>query len=178
MKTSKRISSTIALLFIVICVGKAQTLQALFQKYDNDERFQYVSVGKGVINMTGIFGDMAKDEDGMMTKMKSIKILTLEEDINSALSKSVSNEISQLIATGSFKTAVEVRDKSQKVIIYYRVVGTDNADMLIVTREKDSISLIWINGKMTKQDMINSFSFTGEKNDTISALIEYQSIIS
>lgn len=174
----KRIYTIIALLFILVCAGHAQTLQSLFQKYDNDERFQYVSVGKGVINMTGIFGDLAKDENGMMTKMRSIKILTLEEDINSTLSKTLSNEITQLITSGNFKTAVEARDKGQKVIIYYRVVGVDNADMLIVTKEKDSLSLIWINGKMTKQDMINSFSCIDEKNDSITSLFDNQSSIS
>lgn len=178
MKKMKQIITIIALLFMIVCAGQAQTLQSLFEKYGNDERFQFVSVGKGVINMTGIFGDLAKDENGWMTKMRSIKILTLEEDLNSVLSKTVSNEINQLIESGKYKTAVEVRDKAQRVNIYYRVVGADNADMLIVTKEKDSLSLIWINGKMTKQDMINSFSFNGKKNDSISIRIDDQTIIS
>jgi hypothetical protein len=72
--------------------------------------------------------------------------------------RTVERELNQVIDNGEFETAVEARDKGERVHIYYRVSGKDNADMLIVTKEKGELSLIWISGKMTKQEMMNSFS--------------------
>jgi len=158
----------IATLFILGTSIKAQSVQLFFDKYSDDERFEYVSVGKGLMNMAGVFGGLAKDEKALMSKMKFIKILSLQEDINSALMKTLSREVDLLIQKGNFETAVEVRDKGQRVLVYYRVQGDNNADMMIVTKEKDELTVIWISGKMTKKDMMNSFSNVVKMNDSIS----------
>ena len=54
--------------------------------------------------------------------------------------------------------SVEVRDKGERVNIYYRVTGNDNADMLIITKEQNEFNCIWITGKMTKEEMMDTFS--------------------
>ena len=154
----KKILILFAALFFFIAANHAQTLQSLFDKYGEDERFEYVSVGKGMVNMASLFGGIAKEEKAMMNKMKTIKILTLEAASDSPLMKSVLRDMEQVVEGGNFETAVEVRDKGERVHIYYRISGTDNADMLIVTKGKGEFSLIWISGKMTKQEIIRSFS--------------------
>ena len=98
----------------------------------------------------------------MMSKMKSIKILTLNAEASSALRRSVVSELDQVVEKGNFETAVEARDKGERVHIYYRFTGKDNADMIIVTKEKGELSLIWINGKMTKDEMMHTFSKNGK----------------
>jgi len=157
----KKIMTLVALLFMVAAI-QAQSLQSLFDKYREDDRFDYVSVGKGMMNMASAFGGNAKNNAEMMSKMKSIKILTLNADAASLLMKSVISELNQVVEKGNFETAVETRDKGERVNIYYRFTGKDNADMLIVTKEKGEFSLIWINGKMTKDEMLHTFSDTGK----------------
>jgi hypothetical protein len=154
----KKLITLVAALFIFIAVAQAQTLQGLFNKYADDERFEYVSVGKGMMNMASALGGIAKNDKEMMAKMRGIKILTLNANSESQLMKTVERELTQVVDNGDFETAVEARDKGQRVHIYYRVSGKDNADMLIVAKEKGELSLIWISGKMTKQEMMNSFS--------------------
>ena len=66
-----------------------------------------------------------------------------------------------MLESGKFETAIEARDKGEKVHIYYRLSAKDNADMLIVTRDKSELSLIWINGKMSKEEMLQTFSCNG-----------------
>jgi len=100
--------------------------------------------------------------------MQKIRILTLEADANSQLMKSVVNDLDKVVDEGNFETAVEVRDKGERVNIYYRVIGDDNADMLIVTKEKNEFSVIWISGKMTKEEMMYSFSMNGKFNPFMS----------
>ena len=157
----KKIMTLIAVLFMFAAI-QAQSLQSLFDKYREDDRFDYVSVGKGMMNMASAFGGNAKNNAEMMSKMKSIKILTLNADAASLLMKSVISELNQVVEKGNFETAVETRDKGERVNIYYRFTGKDNADMLIVTKEKGEFSLIWINGKMTKDEMLHTFSDTGK----------------
>jgi len=159
----KKMLTLIAALFILVAVNQAQTLKSLFDKYADDERFEYVSVGKGMMNMASAFGGIGKHEKEMMGKMKGIKILTLSASSDSPLMKSVERDLRQVIDDGDFETAVEARDKGERVHIYYRVSGKDNADMLIVTKEKGELSLIWMSGRMTKEEMMNSFSNTENK---------------
>ncbi len=94
--------------------------------------------------------------------MNGLKILSLDADSESQIMKSVVREMHQIVSSGNFESAVEARDKGERVNIYYRVSGANNADMLIVTREKTSFNCIWIKGNMTKEELMNSFSKSGE----------------
>jgi hypothetical protein len=158
---------TLVAVLLIVAASQAQTLQSFFDKYSNDERFEYVSVGKGMMNIGHVFGGNKKDNSEMMSKMKSIKILTLNAEASSALMKSVLNELDQVVEKGNFETAVEARDKGERVHIYYRFTGKDNADMLIVTKEKGEFSLIWITGKMTKDEMMHTFSKNGKEMNSM-----------
>ena len=151
----------IAALFIFIAVIQAQTLQSLFDKYADDERFEYVSLGKGMMNMATAFGGIGKNDKQIMSKIKGMKILSLQANNDSPILKTLENELKQVLDAENFEIAVEARDKGERVHIYYRISGKDNTDMLIVTREKGEISLIWMTGKMTKDEMIKSFSNNG-----------------
>lgn len=154
----KKMITIVVSLLLMAAATQAQTLQKFYDKYGDNERFQYVSVSNGMMNMASMFGGMAKDEQKMMSKMQGLKILTLEEDTESPFMKSVLKELYQIIDDGNFETAVEVRDKGERVNVFYRVVGADNADMLVVTKDKTEFSCIWIKGKMTKEEMMKSFN--------------------
>jgi hypothetical protein len=158
----KKLMTIVAALFLIAAVNQAQTLQGLFDKYGDDERFEYVSVGKGMMNMATAFGGKGANDKEMMAKMKGIKILTLQANSESPLMKSVEKELKEIIDAENYETAVEARDKGERVHIYYRVSGKDNSEMLIVSKEKGELSLIWITGKMTKAEMMRSFSCNGK----------------
>lgn len=145
--------------FILLAVTvQAQSLQKFFDKYGDDERFEYVSVNKGMMNMASAFGGMAKDADKMVQKMQGLKILTLEADMQSSFAKSVIAEFDRIIEAGKFESIVETRDKGERVNIYTRVIGADDADMLIINKSKNEWSCIWIKGKMTRSEMMKTFS--------------------
>ncbi len=166
----KKILTLVTVIFLFTGINHAQTLKSLFDKYCDDERFQYVTVNKGMVNMGTLLGGMAKDEKAMNSKMKSVKILSLEAASESPIMKSVVRDLDQVLETGKFESAVEVREKGERVQIYYRIIGANNADMLIVTKQKGEFSLIWISGKMTKQEMMRSFS--NNQNPSITMIIE------
>ena len=154
---------TLVALLLIVVATQAQTLQSLFEKYSEDERFTSVTVGNGMMNLGSVMGKHNSHNKEMSSKMKSIKILTLE-DKSSALTKTFMQELDKVIEEGKFETAIEARDKGERVHIYYRISGKDNADMLIVSKDKSEISLIWISGKMSKEEMLNAFSCNGKSN--------------
>ena len=158
----KKILTLVALLLIIVAT-QAQTLQSLFDKYNEDERFTSVTVGNGMTNLGSVMGKHNNHNKEMASKMKTIKILTLE-DKGSAISKTFMMELDKVIDDGKFETVIEARDKGERVRIYYRIFGKDNADMLIVSKDKSEISLIWISGKMSKEEMMNAFSCNGKSN--------------
>lgn len=156
---------TLVTVLIMVMVAQAQTLQSLFEKYSDDERFTYVTVGNGMMNLASSFVGNSrhkKDSKEMVSKMKSIKILTLNEDAGSSIMKSVSQEFDKVILAGKYETAVEARDKGERVHIYYRILGKDNSEMIIMTKDKTEFSVIWISGKMSKEEMLNTFSSNGQ----------------
>lgn len=157
----KKLITLFTVLFLISAVNQAQTLEKLFSKYGDDERFEYVSLGKGMFNMANGFGGIAKNEKEFVSKMRGLKILTLKADPNSAIMKSFTSELDQVLKSGNFETAMEVRDKGERVNIFYRVYDNDNADMLIITKNKGELNMIWISGKMTKEEMMKSFSQRG-----------------
>ena len=153
----KKMITIVVTLLLLSAATQAQTLQKFYDKYGDDERFQYVSVNKGMMNMASVFGGMAKDEKNMVGKMQGLKILTLDENADSPFAKAIVKELYQIIEGSNFETAVEVRDKGERVNIFYRVVGADNADMLVVTKDKNEFSCIWIKAKMTKDEISKVF---------------------
>jgi hypothetical protein len=160
----KKVMTLIAALFMIVTANQAQSLQSLFDKYSDDERFEYVSVGKGMMNMASAFVGKGKNSKDMVDKMRGIKILSLKAGADSPLLKAVERDLNQIVSNGEFEIAVEAREKGERVHIYYRVVGRDNADMLIVTKERGEFSIIWMSGKMTKEEMMHSFSSNGNSN--------------
>lgn len=154
----KRILSLVAII-LMIAAANAQTLQSLFDKYSSDERFTYVTLGSGSLNMVNILGNNKHNHKAdIASKMKTMKILTINEEAGLALLKSVDQEFEKAISAGKFETAVEARDKGEQVRIFYRINSNKDADMLILTRDKSEFSVIWISGKMSREDMLHTFS--------------------
>lgn len=153
----KTILLLVSLLFTAITI-QAQSLQKFYDKYADDERFQYVSINRGMINLGSIVSGISKSDQKNLSKLNGLKILTLEAASESVIMRNTIREIEQIVSNGKFESAVEVRDKGERVNIYYRVTCNDNADMLIITKEQNEFNCIWITGKMTKEEMMDSFS--------------------
>jgi len=144
----------IVCLTLIAATTNAQTLKSIFNKYSNDERFEYVSIGKGMLAMAKIFGDTDDKSAEVLSKIKGLKILTLIDGFDDTLQNEVIREINKVIDAESFETLVEVRDKTERLNIYIQVTGKDDADMLVVTKDESELSVIWIKGKLTPEELM------------------------
>ncbi len=141
-------------LLVLSITTQAQTLKSLFNKYSNDERFEYVSVGRGMLTMGKIFGDTDEEKQPVLSKIKSLKILTLTDGFDDTLQKEVLKELDEVINTGNFETLLEVRDKTERVNIYIQSTASNDTDMLVANKDDYELSIIWIKGNLTPEELM------------------------
>jgi hypothetical protein len=101
---------------------------------------------------------MYNNQKEVLYLLTGIKILTLKNSRDEKLMNSVLDELDKVIRAGKYETAVRVKDKDETVNIFFRTTGKDQSDMIIVSKEKNEMSIIWMNGKMTKEEMSDIFS--------------------
>lgn len=151
----KKIGVALAFLVFIASAGHAMSLDKLFKKYSDDERFEYTSVGKGVMGVFSKFADYSVVTDGLMEKVTGVKVLKLDaasvDDVR--LSNLFTDDIDKAVDKGKFETTLEKRDKNERTYVYKRFDKKANADLLVVTKSKKSVTLVWLKGKMNPDEM-------------------------
>lgn len=153
----KKILISTLMLICAITFVQSQSLKEFFEKYQDDERLEYVNLSNGIFNMIPQIMGAENDDLKKMSKLNNMKILSAEGAANASLGEKMEKELQQIIRNGNFQKDLEARDKGEKAYIYHRLNGKDNADMLIVSKEKEEFSVIWITGKMTKEEIQKAF---------------------
>lgn len=153
-KIMKKLVSIFIVFFLFASICQAQSLDKFFKKYSDDERFGFVSVGTGMMKFASMFAGIPSDAQGLMSKVTGLKVLTLQSDSTTAdLSKSFKSELNGIIEKGDFETTLESRTKSESINIYKRVTDKNKADVLIVSKSGKETNIVWMQGKMTKDEM-------------------------
>lgn len=146
--------SIFAFLLLLSVIGQAQTLNKLFNKYSDDNRFEYLSIGKGMLGFASIFADYGVLTDGQMEKITGIKMLKLEKDsANTELASKFVQEIDVIIKKGNFEVSLIKRDKNQLTYIYKRIDKRANADMVFFTKTNSLINFVWLMGKASNEEV-------------------------
>ena len=146
----KRLLIFPAIVFFLTCGLKAQSLNRFFQKYDDDNRFESVSVGKFLFNLALLSNDIKGEERELLANLRKVKILTTNENAQPEFTSKVMRDLQKVIENGDFENLVEVREKGERVNIYTRMNGDCFTDLLIEVKDATEINLIWINGKLSR----------------------------
>ena len=124
-----------------------KTMKSIFDRYGDDERFSYVSVGKGAFNMIrslDVLGDVSSDEKEIIANMTGLKILSLESDsTNKKLYDTLLSEVKAATSANTHETLVEVREKDERTEIF---VAKDQSEMIIISKDNEDLSIIWLQG--------------------------------
>ena len=132
-----------------IMTAKGQDLDAVFKKYDKNNDVEVVSINKAMLSFAGMFAE--KEDKNVISKIDGIKVLTLNST-EKTTGEDLMNDIKKVVDKGNYESLVEVRDKGERVNIYYSQKDKGKADLLIVTSESDELNVIWITGKLTKEE--------------------------
>lgn len=150
----KKFGVVLAMFVFLASAGHAMSLNKLFRKYSDDERFEYISVGKGIMRVFSVFTDYDVLTDGLMEKVTGLKILKLDSDyVEQDLSANFISDIDKVIDKGKFETTLEKRGKGERTYVYQRVDKKLNADLLLLTKDNGGVTLLWLKGKMSPEEM-------------------------
>ena len=134
--------------------ANAQTIKDFFDRYSQDERFDYVSIGREMIGLAGVFS--AADTTAMNTldRISGMRILTLTDGFDDSLMQDVRQEAEALVRNGHFATLAEVRSGGERVNVYRRTATEGDDDLLVVTQDEAELTLIWIQGKLSAEELM------------------------
>ena len=134
--------------------ANTQTIKDFFDRYSQDERFDYVSIGREMIGLAGVFS--AADTTAMNTldRISGMRILTLTDGFDDSLMQDVRQEAEALVRNGHFDTLAEVRSGGERVNVYRRTATEGDDDLLVVTQDEAELTLIWIQGKLSAEELM------------------------
>lgn len=125
-----------------------QSLNSLFAKYGKHTDFELISVNKPMLTIARTMAD--KESKKILSKLSGLNVLTSK---NTNLQNSLMNELNALIERDNFESIVEVREKGERVNIYFNT-SKKNSDALIVVNDGE-LNLIWLTGNFTLNDLQN-----------------------
>ena len=148
----------IALCFICLTMiaitARSQSIEKLFDKYSNDTRLEFVSVGDVLSNL--VASSLNENEKSNVAAgalgFNGMKILTLSDTTEIKLLNTIRKDLSNVLYACRYDTLVQVREKGNHVNIYCRT-QKNIADMLIVTDEGKTMTLIWMKGNSMEEMM-------------------------
>ncbi len=146
----------ILLMILLSSVGlQAQTIDKLIEKYSTNKNFEYVSISKGLFNLTQWLGgsNIDKDTKEVLGRIKSMKILTLNTTTNSQAKVSFQKELNSLLKRGRYEQMMETRNKSDQSTVYGYTDNKGVAHLLIVVKNDAEMSLIVMKGNLTHEDL-------------------------
>ncbi len=134
---------------------KAQTVDKLIEKYSTNKNFEYVSISKGLFNLTQWLGgsNIDKDTKEVLGRIKSMKILTLNTTNNSQAKAGFQKELNSLLKRGSYEQMMETRNKADQSTVYGFTDSKGVAHLLIIVKNDTEMSLIVMKGNLTHEDL-------------------------
>ncbi|MGC3978975.1 MAG: DUF4252 domain-containing protein [Paludibacteraceae bacterium] len=133
---------------------QAQDLNKIFNKYSSDDRFEYVSVNSILMKFASIFANGNADDSNILSKMRYIKVLKLTRDgKNQALYDSFQKEVKNVTLDQNFEKMISSRNTDNSATILTRTIKENNTDIIIVSDENNTLGLIWLRGKITKEEL-------------------------
>ena len=152
----KKITILVIALFAMTITAQAQEIQKLFDKYANDEKFSYVSVGSGLMEFASSFidGNIDTKTKDLLSKFKGLKVLTLESGAEKKAINSVVDEVTRIIRQDpKGEAVVETREKGEIVSIHMLSDG-----LLIMTKGLDELTLVFFSGNLSKESILELVS--------------------
>jgi hypothetical protein len=150
-----KIKLIIAVLLLSGASLKAQTVDRLIEKYSINKNFEYVSITKGLFNLTQWLGGNNIDQDtkDVLSRIKTLKILTLNIDTKSEIRKNFQIELDRILKRGTYEQMMVTRNKSDQSTVYGYTDAKGVSQLIIVARNDDELSLIVMKGNLTREDL-------------------------
>jgi hypothetical protein len=160
----KKLFLSVAFLGLALLL-QAQTnpIDAMFDKYSEREGFTVVSISGRLLGMFANNEETNKDADNVIGRLKSIKILSVED---STLNKNLNfySELSKKLDLSVYEELMLVKEGPDITRFLIRQTGNTISELLVVTGGPGGNSLISIKGDLDMKNISNLSKDIGMKD--------------
>ncbi len=127
----KKFTTTLLLVFALIGSAAAQQIEKIFDKYMDDERFQYIYDGS---NMDEV------NEKGLKNNGQKMLMLNVAD---AGLMKTFSGEVQEAVKAEGYKTTTYVRHSTNKIQGYTKETTGRKDEVTFIQNGNENVMLIW-----------------------------------
>jgi len=127
----KKFTTTLLLVFALIGSAAAQQIEKIFDKYMDDERFQYIYDGS---NMDEV------NEKGLKNNGQKMLMLNVAD---TGLIKTFSGEVQEAVKVEGYKTTTYVRHSTNKIQGYTKETTGRKDEVTFIQNGNENVMLIW-----------------------------------
>ena len=147
MKMNKKIFLICTVLLLSLSLS-AQDISSIMNKYGKVENVELVKINNIMLTMARAVAD--KESKQVLKKITGIKVLSADSTANV---KGLISDIDNVTTRQNYEKLVEVREKGEKVNIYFKELGKNKTELLVVNSEKSGeVNLILISGNITPEE--------------------------
>lgn len=140
-------------LFFSVAV-KSQSLDFVFEKYAENNNFRYVSISKGMVNLANFFGKGNAGNNQMLSQVDLMKVLTLKAYRNSEIARKFFEDVEKSTTSKPrFESLMEARENGVFTRILSRKNKYNKTDILIISMSDSTQHYIWLNGKISIEEL-------------------------
>lgn len=143
----------LALLLTVVSAVSALAAENYFSKYEQEEGVEVININMAMLKMAGNMnfgGNM--DTADIAGKLTGLQILNVEN--NDAQVGKFAQIVKDLFSTAKgYENMLHTADAGETVDILFHEVAKSDNEMVIISREKDELSVIVLSGTFTSADI-------------------------
>lgn len=150
-----KISLIAIITFSTNLFAKQLTLEQFFDKYSDIDGVTYVAVNPGPTLMSGIAENIDdKNVSNLIKGINKIRILTTKKN-KSGNNINIYSDAIKSLSLNKFQTFLEVKDKNSNVKMLYIPMKNKKQikNFLMLVKEKDESTIIWIDGIVNFKDI-------------------------
>jgi hypothetical protein len=149
----KKIILSIALLSLTILIhAQNNAVEDMFNKYSEKQGFTLVSISSKMFSMFADLDKDSKDADNIISRLKSIRILSVEDSL---LNKDLNfyTELSKKLDLSAYEELLVVKNGPDITKFLIKESGKNISELLVIKGGPDGNSLISIKGDLSLKNI-------------------------
>ena len=142
----------VGLLVCQVIIAQTNPIDAFFEKYSDRDGFTSIYISGKMLNMLSGLDSKPDKPDNILSRLKSIRILS-EDDSLSAAKVNFYSELSKGLDFSVYEELMVVREGPDVTKFLVRQNGDRVSELLMITGGKDGNSLISIRGDINLKEL-------------------------
>lgn len=155
----------IAALLLTSVFAFAQSGKSFYRKYSSQPGVSAVYISPFMFRMMGALPiEMDGSEKDLAPIIKNLNGMYILNSENPSVSSKLFQDVDRLLSGGNFEMLMEVKEEGETIQMYTDGDATTVTSFILVSNEPDELTVIWIDGKIGREELENLLGETIEVN--------------